>query len=101
MNVDELKIIVTDHAHRRYCERVNMISKEELENILSADCLRECYQKDDYIQVDDVWWRFELTEDRLIIFTCYGKHHTDLPAAIRWAKLHNDRIVLSEAFADL
>ena len=100
MSVESLELVIEDHAYERYCQRVEPIPKHVLKYIVH-DQMKKGYRRSrDYIQIAGVWWRYSVDENRLILHTCYGRSHMDLPAAIRWAKRFRDRIQLGESYAD-
>lgn len=88
------QLILTNHAYERYCQRVEMIDRDMLTKQLKQALKRSHRRTRDYIQIDGIWWRFGVTKDTVTFYTCYGEHHIDLPAAIRWAKRYKDRIDL-------
>ncbi|WP_199615527.1 hypothetical protein [Paenibacillus alkalitolerans] len=90
----EKQLILKDHAYERYCQRVGYMDRDELASQLLQQIARPDRRKQNYIQLDGIWWRFEDNGMSMIIHTCYGRHHMDLPAAIAWAKRNNDRIDL-------
>lgn len=88
------QLILTNHAYARYCERVEYADRDELTIQLQQSIHRPNRCKRDYIQLDGVWWRFGRIDRIVTLHTCYGRHHYDLPSAIKWAKRYNDRIDL-------
>ena len=90
------KLVLTEHAYQRYCQRVEPIERKELESWLREQSQRPNRRKREYIQLGGIWWRFGRKGKELILYSCYGKTHIDLPAAIRWAKQFGDRIALGE-----
>lgn len=92
MNATQL--ILTRHAYQRYCQRVEHISRDQLIQQLLDHIQQPARRKRGYIQLDGVWWRYGSRDDVIILHTCYGRHHIDMPEAIRWAKRHRDRINL-------
>jgi len=100
MRLDELELRIEDHAYERYCQRVESITKQALIDLVTEQLMGEFYRRRDYIQMNDVWWRYSATDGVLRLYTCYGKHQLDLPAAIQWAKQHKDRIVLGQVYGD-
>jgi len=88
------EIILTRHAFERYCQRVERIKRDELVELLRQHAERPTNKKRGYIELAGVWWRYGARNSAIILYTCYGRHHMDLPAAIRWAKRHRDRINL-------
>jgi len=87
-------IVLTRHAYERYCERVERIERSELIERLKLNKSDAIPHKRGYIELAGVWWRYGIRDSVLILYTCYGRHHMDLPAAIRWAKRNRDRINL-------
>ncbi|MGG1534523.1 hypothetical protein [Brevibacillus agri] len=100
MRLDELQFIVEEHAYKRYCQRVEPVTKEELLSLIREQIRPGHYRQKGYLLLDDVWWRYSVTDSIVTLHTCYGRHHIDLPAAIRWAKQHRDRIVLAGPYGD-
>lgn len=102
MGLEDLTLRVTKHAFEQYTLRVSPIDIVKLrelltEQVASGDFIRER----EYLKLDDVWWVYEIVGPALILITCYGRTHVYIPAALRWAKLHNDRISLrSEVISD-
>jgi hypothetical protein len=90
--VDE--IVLTKHAYERFCKRVEQTDRFELIERLKQQLPDAKPHKRGYIELADVWWRYGIRDSVLILYTCYGRHHIDLPEAIRWAKRHRDRINL-------
>ncbi|QYR20813.1 hypothetical protein KZ483_24145 [Paenibacillus sp. sptzw28] len=100
MRVESLELRIDRHAHDRYCERVEPIPFEELGKWL-AHHLSEGYgHHKGYLQTGGVWWRVTISQEAITFHSCYGQHHIDLPAAIKWAKRHRDRISLGDTIAD-
>lgn len=100
MRLDELQFTIDDHAYKRYCQRVEPISLEALTAHISELLQPGHYQQRGYLELNGVWWRYSVVDAVVKIHTCYGRHHLDLPAAIRWAKQHKDRIALGEPYRD-
>ncbi|WP_080833226.1 hypothetical protein [Cohnella massiliensis] len=94
----EKQIRLTRHAFDRYCQRVAPIGWQELERLVSAG-IGERQPKDGYLQTGLTWWRAEETETEIILHTCYGDTHIDIPAATKWAKRFRDRIALGADYA--
>ncbi|NTZ20920.1 hypothetical protein EXW96_26395 [Paenibacillus sp. JMULE4] len=94
MRLESLEIRIADHAYERYCQRVEKISRELLIGQVIEQLQIGYRRKQGYIKIGDVWWRSNIKGGILMLHTCYGRHHIDLPAAIRWAKQHRDRINL-------
>lgn len=92
----EYEIRLDRHAYLRYCERVKPIGWQELENKLLDDLNQGKHFKDGYLFTGGVWWRATRKDNVLVLHTCYGLTHMDIPAAVRWAKLHGDRIALGD-----
>lgn len=97
MKFAEHVIRVTKHAHKQYCDRVEAIDKEELQEKITGQIEQRDFhtKQGEYMQAAGVWWVYELRAGMLVMITCYGKSSFDLPKAIGWARLHNDRIDLS------
>lgn len=90
----EREIRLERHAYDRYCERVQPVGWQELEKWIAEQMAAGCRFAKGYLRTGDVWWRATKRENAIIIHTCYGRHHIDLPRAIHWAKIHKDRIAL-------
>lgn len=91
------EIILTDHAHDQYCSRVQPADRDQL----LIDCQEQFNQanystKRTYIHLAGIWWAFIPHDPKLIFTTCYGRMDSNLPAALKWAAHHNDRINLNE-----
>lgn len=87
-------IRLTKHAYERYCERVVPIGWRELERQLQDHQYGGIYHKQGYVLIGGIWWRGTVKDTEIVLHTCYGEQHLDVPAAVRWAKRHGDRIVL-------
>jgi hypothetical protein len=93
---ENVQIGLTTHAHMRYCERVQHISYAEL----ADQCNRQLHEgeyghnKNWFIHLSGVWWSYSIESDVMNLLTCYGKTTANLPAALKWAHLHNDSIDL-------
>lgn len=90
----ETQLILTNHAYERYCQRVGPIDRDKLTRQLQEQIRQPDRRRKDYIQLADVWWRYGVQDGAIVLHTCYGRSHIDLPAAIRWAKRYKDRIAL-------
>ena len=96
MRLDELQVHVSKHAHQQFCDRVGPMGREELSSACADHLERGEYEREDeYLKMGDIWWVFDVNGDRLTLVTCYGILNVDLPAALRWARHHNDRIILT------
>ena len=100
MSFEKIRIRITDHAYERYCQRVGPISRAELIQQLRSQIQRPDRRKREYIRLGGVWWRYGIQDGTMVLHTCYGEHHMDLPAAIKWAKRFKDRIALGDAHGD-
>lgn len=96
----EREVWLDQHAYERYCERVEPIGWQELERLVADAAQAGCRQKDGYVLIGGIWWRGCVTPELIRLHTCYGRSHLDIPQAIRWARLHNDRIALGDGHAD-
>lgn len=65
--------------------------RRQLQEVVDA---RHFYRKDDFVQIDGVWWVCEIRGAAMVMITCYGRSDFDLPRAVKWARLHDDRIKL-------
>lgn len=97
MKFAEYVVRVTKHAHQQYCDRVEAIGKEELQQkIIDQIEQRDFFtRKGEFLQAGGIWWVYELRAGMLVLVTCWGRSDFDLPKAVGWARLHNDRIDLS------
>lgn len=86
--------VLTRHAYERYCERVEPIERQKLIEMLERHLSRASPHKRGFIEANGVWWRYGIRNGTMILYTCYGRHFFDLPAAIKWAKRYRDRINL-------
>lgn len=92
----DYKIGLTKHAHEQYCARVETIDKEALRSLVTEQITSgEYHRKREFINLDGVWWVFEIREGVMIYVTCYGKTHIDIPSALAWAYRNKDRIDLT------
>lgn len=94
------KLIITNHAYERYCQRVGPVDRDELTTQCQNLIHRPDRRKREYIQLNGVWWRFGKQDNVITLHTCYGRHPINLPEAIKWAKRFNDRIALGETYGD-
>jgi hypothetical protein len=94
MNLDNTQFKLELHAYERYCERVEPISKAELLFSLKRDLEKGYRFTNGYLLTGGIWWRASWENGILTLYTCYGRSHLDLPAAVRWAKRYKDRIAL-------
>ncbi len=95
----ELIVRVTDHAYEQYCQRVGRIERAELRNLLTSEIQEKNYRKErEYVHIDGVWWVCEIVSDVMIMITCYGKSDFDMPRALKWARVHDDRIRLDPEY---
>lgn len=99
MRLEHLELRIDRHAYERYCERVEPIGWQELERQIRAKLRQHCPRQKGFVQIDGIWWRASIYDGSLILHTCYGRTHIDLPAAIKWAKRYKDRIGLG-AYGD-
>lgn len=92
-----LEFSLETHAYQRYCERVERIAYCDL----SDHCKKQLelqaytYNKDGLIHLDGVWWQYLINENYILFITCFGKTTANLPAGLKWAIQHNDRINLA------
>lgn len=94
MRLEHLELRIDHHAYERYCERVEPIGWQELERQLREQIKQGIRRQKGYVQIGGIWWRASFHNGALHLHTCYGETHIDLPAAIKWAKQHGDRIDL-------
>jgi hypothetical protein len=93
---ENVQIVLTTHAHKRYCERVQPISYAELTDQcnLQLHVGEYGHNKNAFIHLSGVWWSYSIEGDVMMFLTCYGKTTANLPAGLKWAQLHNDSINL-------
>jgi hypothetical protein len=84
-------LVVTKHAHEQYCRRVEEIDRNELIRRLKSEIKLD---KPPYylFRALNSWWVREVNGKTIVVVTCYGNGHMDIPKALRWAKMHNDRL---------
>lgn len=93
----ELVVRITDHAHEQYCKRVEQIDRSELRERMTHSINNDGYHKsNDFIHITGIWWVCEVVDDVMILITCYGRTDFDLPRALKWARVHDDRIKLDQ-----
>jgi len=100
MSLESLELVIEPHAYERYCERVKPISETELISKLKEDLKKGYRFRKGYLLTGEIWWKATWEGNVVTLFTCYGRSHMDLPAAIKWAKRYRDRIVLGDAHGD-
>lgn len=95
-NYRKLRIAIKTHAYQRYCERVKLVTYSDLlewsERQISENNIG--HNKDGIIHLGGVWFGYQVENESLAIVTCYGKTTANLPAGLKWAIRHNDRINL-------
>ncbi|MGG6309802.1 hypothetical protein [Paenibacillus macerans] len=97
MRLNELKLDLSVHAHEQYRDRVKDVTFTELKEICRSLLASGEYIRDgQFIQINDAWWVFNLQQGNVLLITCYGSSHLDIPRALAWAKKHNDRIDLEQ-----
>jgi len=95
MQLGQMQLRITKHAHDQYCGRVEPMDMEQLQDrIASCIATGEYARKDEYLQIHDVWWVCDIHGDTITLVTCYGRSMLDLPRAVKWAKMYHDRIDL-------
>ena len=95
MNLNEMRLELTVHAHEQYTERVSPATFEEIRDACREQLAAGDYRRDgEFIKINDAWWIFTLREERIVLIICYGNSHFDVPRALVWARRHNDRITL-------
>ncbi|RTE05502.1 hypothetical protein [Paenibacillus whitsoniae] len=84
------------HAYERYRERVGKKSFSDVLDWCKEQILGGNYGAIErgLINIDGVWFACRLEEQHLILVTCYGRTTANLPAGMKWALKHNDRINL-------
>lgn len=100
MELSKLTVKLTTHAYEQFCKRVGIVIYDDIREQLRAKVTGgEYYRSYEYLQIDGIWWCYDVDGDELVMVTCYGRSDYDLPVALRWAKRHNDRIDLSNSQA--
>lgn len=96
MRLEDLEVIVTDHAYTRRCQRVGPIERTEMTQQLQQAVANgdSVLDKEGYLKACGAWYMSIKTDDKLMLVTCYGDTHMDLPAAKRWERHNKDRINL-------
>ena len=95
MQFDQMQIHITKHAHDQYCGRVEPMNMEQLQDHIKSSIATGDYERrDEYIQIQDVWWVYVTNSSTLTLVTCYGRSTIDLPRAVKWAQRYRDRIDL-------
>lgn len=84
------------HAWQQYRDRVELTQPLALEQQLQQHLTdgRYTLRRRGFVQIDDVWWVYELVGVRMTLVTCYGRTSMDLPRALGWAARMNDGIDL-------
>lgn len=88
------QVHITQHAYERYCERVERVSYDELVIKVEELSAYGIHHKRGYVRTGDIWWRGSVSRDQIVLHTCYGVTHIDVPQAIKWAKRFKDRLAL-------
>jgi|HigsolmetaAR202D_1030399.scaffolds.fasta_scaffold19790_2 hypothetical protein len=95
------QIHITQHAYERYCQRVEPISYDELVKQVEEQAQYSLHHKRGYVQIAGTWWRGTVSRTEVVLHTCYGESHIDMPKAVKWAKRHGDRLALgSDRYAE-
>lgn len=97
------RVVILPHALEQYCSRVEPIDHKVLTDSVQMQVDRRYWQSKKkghscrrFIHVDGVWWVCRIQKSTIYFVTCYGRGNMDLPAALIWAELHNDRINLND-----
>lgn len=96
----DLKVVLSGHSFIRYKQRVGEIGWDELENwCIELFEGRKFRQKKKFrlIELDGIWFGYVIAKKELVLETCFGRTHLDMPEALKWARYHNDQIVLSKS----
>ncbi|MEK3866991.1 hypothetical protein MHH60_26325 [Paenibacillus sp. FSL H7-0716] len=95
MILNGLRLELTIHAHEQFTERVGPATFEEIRDAGREQLAVGDYRRDgDFIKIYDAWWIFTIREGKVVLITCYGNSHFDVPRALAWARKHDDRITL-------
>ncbi|WP_274363728.1 hypothetical protein [Paenibacillus thermotolerans] len=97
MDHAHLSVQLTDHAYEMYCDRVEKIGRQELQDLCQSQLRERDYSKQkQYLHLAGVWWIIQVKEQELIFVTCYGRSDLDIPKAMAWGAIHKDRVILTE-----
>ncbi|AIQ29350.1 hypothetical protein P40081_15230 [Paenibacillus sp. FSL P4-0081] len=95
MRLNEIRLELTDHAHQQFMERAGLATFEEIRDACREQLAAGDYKRDgEFIKINDAWWIFTIREEMIVLITCYGNSHFDVPRALAWARRHDDRITL-------
>ncbi|MNC01900.1 hypothetical protein D3C75_492590 [compost metagenome] len=95
MMLNEMRLELTVHAHEQFIVRVGQATFEETRDTCREQLATGDYRRDgEFIKINDAWWIFTVREGKLVLITCYGNSHFDVPRALAWARRHDDRITL-------
>jgi hypothetical protein len=96
MNLSKMQVKLSDHAYNQYCKRVGLIAYANLlEHLKMQIATRSFYRSCEYLQIEGIWWCYDVKENDLVFVTCYGQSDYDLPRARAWARKNKDRIQVS------
>lgn len=95
MILNEMRLELTVHAHEQFTERVGPSAFEDIRDACREQLAVGDYRRDgEFIKINDAWWIFTVREGKIVLITCYGNSHFDVPRALAWARRHDDRITL-------
>lgn len=95
MLLNEMRLELTVHAHEQFTERVGLAAFEDIRYTCRVQLAAGDYRRDgEFIKINDAWWIFTVREGKIVLITCYGNSHFDVPRALAWARRHDDRITL-------
>jgi hypothetical protein len=95
MKFNGLRMDLTAHAHKQFTERVGPASFHEIRDACREQLVAGDYRRDgDFIKINDAWWVFAIDKGDIVLITCYGNSHFDVPRTLAWARKHDDRITL-------
>jgi hypothetical protein len=91
-----IQLKITEHAHKQFCQRVEHIAYEQLLTTCNKQLLArgKPRRKECFLQLGEVWWVYDFTDEVVTFITCYGRSIIDLPLALSWAERNKDRINL-------
>jgi hypothetical protein len=84
---------VSYHAWQRYCQRVDPIEYDELQQMVSIEVTLSRYRHNKRLcKLAEVWWRYAWKSGHITLITCYGPMPYDLIDALDWCRRRKDRV---------
>lgn len=98
MDFAKMSVGLSTHGYEQYCDRVELIAYDDLRS-KSQEWIqqRQFHHYDQFIQIDGVLWGYRLDGEEIVLVTCYGRSHFDIPRVIRWSQRHRDLIDLKSS----